>query len=88
MPSGSAPGASSAATRRPTRAFAEYGARAHGIPIHPTFLEEADLTPGFDVVILSQVLEHLQLDLAESDRRDLFERAREVARQAIERLSA
>jgi SAM-dependent methyltransferase len=44
----------------PTRSFAEYGARAHGVPIHPTFLEEADLTPGFDVVILSQVLEHLQ----------------------------
>ena len=44
----------------PTRAFAEYGSRTHGLPIHPTFLEDAALTPGFDVIILSQVLEHLQ----------------------------
>lgn len=44
----------------PTRSFAEYGTRTHGIPIRPTFLEEADLRPGFDIVILSQVLEHLQ----------------------------
>ena len=44
----------------PTRAFADYGSRAHGIPIHATFLEDAALSPGYDVVILSQVLEHLQ----------------------------
>jgi SAM-dependent methyltransferase len=48
----------------PTLSFAEYGQRAHGIPIHPTFLEDADLLSGFDLVILSQVLEHLQDPMA------------------------
>ena len=52
----------------PTRSFAEYGTRTHGVPILPVLFEEADISqftqagvePGFDLVILSQVLEHVQ----------------------------
>jgi SAM-dependent methyltransferase len=44
----------------PTRIFAEYGSRAHGLPIIPALFEEAELPPGFDLVILSQVLEHVE----------------------------
>lgn len=43
----------------PTRSFAEYGARVHGFPILPVLFEQARLEPGFDLVILSQVLEHV-----------------------------
>jgi SAM-dependent methyltransferase len=44
----------------PNRPFASYGERAHGIAILPEFFEEADLPGGFDLIILSQVLEHLE----------------------------
>jgi SAM-dependent methyltransferase len=43
----------------PTRSFAEYGTNVHGVPILPVLFEEAELEPGFDLVILSQVLEHV-----------------------------
>ena len=43
----------------PTRVFAEYGARVHGIQILPVLFEEAELTSTFDLIILSQVLEHV-----------------------------
>lgn len=44
----------------PTKVFADYGSRVHGIEILPGLFEDADLKPGFDLVILSQVLEHVQ----------------------------
>lgn len=43
----------------PTRVFAEYGSRVHGIQILPVLFEEAELTSTFDLIILSQVLEHV-----------------------------
>lgn len=56
----------------PTRSFAEYGRKAHGLPILTAFFEEADLAPGFDLIILSQVLEHLQ------EPQTMLARAREL----------
>jgi len=44
----------------PTTVFAEYGSRVHGIEIRPTLFEEAELPGRFDLVILSQVLEHVE----------------------------
>lgn len=44
----------------PTRSFAGYGTRAHGLPILPVIFEEATLDAEFDLVILSQVLEHVE----------------------------
>jgi len=43
----------------PSRAFADYGSRVHDLPIVPALFEETELEPEFDLVIMSQVLEHV-----------------------------
>jgi 2-polyprenyl-3-methyl-5-hydroxy-6-metoxy-1,4-benzoquinol methylase len=42
----------------PTLSFAHYGEKTHGLPILSSLFEETQLDRQFDLIILSQVLEH------------------------------